>query len=145
MLTKDAKSLATTSSGHPLIIEKKYGKGKLISFMVPWFEGVTQDISNAALQLFDKMISDIQPVKIEGLPVEFLTTKSDQFFNVIISNNSDQVWKGKIMARSVSSQFLKCKELITSKKLNFVRKKDGVSEVEVIVPPFEISVISWSK
>ena len=144
-LTKNAKSLATTSSGHPLIIEKKYGKGKLISFMIPWFEGATLDISNAALQLFDKVISEIQPVKIEGLPVEFLITKSDRFVNVVISNNSDQVWNGKIMARSVSSQFSKCKELITSKKLNFIRKKDGFSEVEVIVPPFEISVISWSK
>lgn len=119
--------------------------GKVNSFHL-WFLGLraTLDISNAALQLFDKVISDIQPVKIEGLPVEFLTTKSDQFFNVVISNNSDQVWNGKIMARSVSSQFSKCKELITS-KLNFIRKKDGFSEVEVIVPPFEISVISWSK
>lgn len=142
---KKAKALAVTSNGSPLLIEKIYGKGRLISSMIPWFEGAPLDISNAAVHLFDKVFFDIQPAKIKGLPVEFLSTKNANHFNVVVSNNSDQVWKGKIITSSVSPEFKKCRELISDKKLTYLIKKNGSYEVDINIPPFEISIISWSK
>ena len=141
----DSKPLAFASDGYPLLIEKQYGKGKLISCMIPWFEGAPLDLSNAALQLFDKVISEIQPVKIEGLPIEFLSTKGDNSYNVVLSNNSDQLWKGKIVVRQVATELSKCTELITNHKLNPVREKNGETEVSVEIPPYEVRVISWDK
>ena len=142
---KNSKALATTSGGDPLMIEKQYGKGKLISCMIPWFEGAPLDLSNAALQMFDKVISEIQPVKIEGLPIEFLSTKTDRSYNVVLSNNSDQWWKGRIVVRSVAPELTKCMELITRQPLKSIKKKNRETNVDVVVPPYEVRVISWYK
>lgn len=142
---KNSIALATTSGGDPLMIEKKYGKGKLISCMIPWFEGAPLDLSNAALQLFDKVISEIQPVKIEGLPIEFLSTKTDNSYNVILSNNSDQCWKGRIVVHSIAPDLTKCMELFSRQPLKPERKKNNKTEIDITVPPYEVRVISWFK
>lgn len=141
----DSRSLASASDGYPLFIEKQYGKGKLISCMIPWFEGAPLDLSNAAFQIFDKVISEIQPVRIEGLPLEFLSTKSNNSCNVVLSNNSDQEWKGSVKARLVAPELSKCKELITNLVLKSVRNKSGETEVNLTIPPYEIRVVSWTK
>lgn len=142
---KDSKALATTSGGNPLIIEKQYGKGKLITCMIPWFEGAPLDLSNAALLLFDKVFSEIQPVKIEGLPIEFLSTKGNNSYNVVLSNNSEHLWKGKITVRQVAAELSKCTELITRQALKSIRKMNGETKVDLTIPPYEVRVISWSK
>lgn len=141
----DSKALATTSGGAPLMIEKQYGKGKLISCMIPWFEGAMPDLSNAALQMFDRVISEVQPVRIEGLPVEYLSTTTDNSYNVVLSNNSEKPWKGRIIVRSVAPELIKCKELLTNQPLKPVRKKSRETKVDIVIPPYEVRVISWYK
>ncbi len=139
------RALASTANGSPLIIEKIVGKGKLISCMIPWFEGAPQSIGNAALSLFDKIISDVQPVRIEGLPLEYLSTKSSNNYNIVLSNNSNQDWKGKIIARNVDQTFNFCKELLNNQVLRSTRKVNGNVEVSVTIPAYEVRVVSWSK
>jgi len=113
--------------------------------MIPWFEGAMNDLSNASLQMFDRVISEVQPVRIEGLPVEYLCTTTDNSYNVVLSNNNEQPWKGRIIARPVSPDLKKCKELLTNQPLKPVRKKNRETEVDIVVPPYEVRVISWYK
>jgi len=139
------RQLVATPDGHPLFVEKKYGKGRLISCMIPWFEGAANPLCNSAIQVFNKVISAAQPVKIDGLPIEFLSTKSASSCNVVLSNNSDQVWSGRIHASSVEKDFKTCNELIANQRLTSIISPDGTVYVQLDIPPYEIRVVSWSK
>jgi hypothetical protein len=142
---RDATVLAKASNGAPLVLEKNYGKGKFITCLIPYFEGYYSSISKVANELFNRVVSEVQPVNVEGIPVEFLSTKSKDHYNVILSNNNDQEWYGKIILKTLDIKFKTCHELLMEKKISFEKTKSGGAEATVLVPPYEVCIFSWSE
>lgn len=141
----DGKAIVSASDGSPIVIEKKHGAGRLISCMIPWFEGATTGISNAALYLFDMIISEVQPVMVEGPPVEYLSSRNESEYTVLISNNSSLPWKGKVTARNITKEYGKCMELLTGEPLRYKLVKNEGALVELVVPAFDVRAVCWSK
>lgn len=141
---KDASVIATTGDGSPLLISKTYGKGKLITSLVPWFEGMFNSLHGAVSIVLDEEIKKVQPVTVVGSPIEFLSAKEDGIYNVLLSNNSNTTWKGKVKTKNLTREYIKCSELLTGEKLKTNFSKDKETSVEVEVPPFDVRVISWS-
>jgi hypothetical protein len=101
-------------------------------------------VSNLAVKIFDSAISKVQPARVEGLPIEFLSTETSDCFNVVLSNNSGTEWKGKVIAHLPDSKFNSCSELLTGQKFNSKYRKDKNGEVFISVPAYEVRVISWT-
>jgi hypothetical protein len=93
------------------------------------------------MKILDDEINNIQPAIVEGLPIEFLSTKSGDNINVVLSNNSGTEWKGKVIVRQDNRKFGSCRELLTGQKHY---SKHYNSEVFVSVPAYELRVLSWS-
>jgi len=142
--TSDAVVIATTDDNSPLLIEKSYGKGKLVTCMVPWFEGTFNSLNGVVLYLLDEEIGKVQPVMVEGPSIEFLSSKGNGVYNVLLSNNSSISWEGKIKVKNLTRDYILCRELLTGERLHTKFSKNEGAKVEVEVPPFDVRVISWS-
>lgn len=124
--------LATAHDSSPILFEKRYGKGRLISCMTPWFEGGESNLSGIAEYIFDKEISPLSPIKVVGAPIEYIITKGDGCINVVLSNSSDVEWAGSIKPKF---RYHTATEMFS--KSNIKVEKSGA----IKIPPFDIVVI----
>ncbi len=141
----DGKARAVTLGDWPILIEKSHGKGKLISCMIPWFEGIHAGLSGAVWQLLDRVMAQVQPAVVNGPPIAYLTTKSAEAVNVVLSNNSDRLWQGAVALHAAESDMVHCQELLTREKISFTRNPQGAVVADMKVPPYEVRVLSWSR
>jgi hypothetical protein len=136
-----AKRIAEAQDGSPLIIENKIGKGRLVTSLVPWFEGSPAPLCDAMEKMFDEYITKVLPARIEGMPVEYLTTKDNEYFNVIVSNNSGSTWSGKICPGFDIKNLKDPVELITGNTMKY--QNNSERSILAVIPPYEIRVFSW--
>ena len=139
-----ARVLARAANGAPLLLEQPHGAGRVITCLVPWFEGISADLCGVALAVFDHVIGSVQPVRVQGLPIEWLSTRGDREYTVVLSNNSDQQWTGTVAARAVDASYPACRELLTGRHLATTTSPAGTS-VHVQVPPFGVALLSWTR
>lgn len=131
-----------SSNGAPLVITKKQGRGKVITCLIPWFEGTPCALNGIALEMLDQVISAVQPVQIDGLPIEWLSTVAENQYCVLLSNNSDQDWEGTVTARRVNASFQKCTELRSGQSLKTHNTENG-AQVRLKLAPFDVGVVAW--
>lgn len=141
-LSEKASLLAQAPNGDPLIIRQSLEKGDIYTCLVPWFEGPVEPLAGVAQKLFDTVMAQVQPVVVEGLPVEWVSTLQDGQHTVVLANHDGQPWRGKVTLKSSTKDKLTCTELFSGKKLS-VHRKDTGYQVTLDIPAYEVSVIRW--
>lgn len=123
----EGKVLATSDTGEPLAVRKDHGKGAVYTCLIPWYEGGHSDIAGAAQQLFDEVIGSVQPVRVEGLPIQYISTAGDKQRTVVALNHREKPWTGTITLADPAARYKKCTELLTSKPVKFKKTAKGLS------------------
>lgn len=117
--------LAVTDTQEPLVIRKACGKGDVYTCLIPWYEGGHTDVAGAAQKLFDQVIGSVQPVRVEGLPIQYMSTTGDKQRTVVALNHREKPWKGAITLIDPSAKYKKCTELLSSKPIMFKKTHKG--------------------
>jgi hypothetical protein len=143
-LNEGAIALAQTPHGDPLIVRQPMGEGAVYTSLIPWFEGGHQPLSGVALRLLDAVISDVQPVTVEGLPVEWLSTTGAGHRTAVIANHDGHAWEGTVHVKKVDSHLEVCTELRTGETVDFVRENGGAT-VRLQVPAYEVRILRWTQ
>ena len=134
--------LARTSGNAPLIARRPLGRGFVYSCLLPWYASEQGPLSGLALRMFDDVIGALQPVKVEGAPVEWLSTSSTEGKTVIVANHDGQPWSGTIRVKHVDARYTHCRELLTDQAVSFRRAGDG-TVLEAQIPPYEVRAFRW--
>ena len=134
--------LAQTSTGRPLVIRHQLGKGSVYTCTVPWYEGPLGQFAGPALRMIDNIIEPIQPVVIQGLPVEWLSTHGPARRTVLVANHNEQEWKGLVTVRNIPGNTKKCVELLTGKVIRF-ETTNNQATVKLKIPRFDIRILRW--
>ncbi len=142
--THDAEVLARTPGGDPLVIRSRQGRGSVYVSLLPWFGSGDSPWAKLSLRLADEVIRPVQPVLIDGLPVEWLSTRDLEHRTVVIANHDGQPWRGTVTLRDVPANFRECRELLTGKSVKSHRKSSNQFCV-VEVPPYDVRVIRYSR
>lgn len=138
-----ARVLARAANGAPLLLEQPHGAGRFVTCLVPWFEGSGSDLCGVAVAAFDHVLAAVQPVHIEGLPIQWISTRRPGAHTVVLSNNDDREWTGRVTARVVEPSLRSCRELLAERELETARTGES-SSVALAVPPFGVAVIEWT-
>ena len=138
------KVLAQTPDGMPLAVCKQLGSGRIYTCTIPWGESANSAISGVFLRLLDEVIRQVQPVHMDGLPVEWLSTITDSHRTVVVANHHDQPWIGTVHVRNLSAKMNRCTELTTNQRL-FYRRQGKDALVKLNVPAFDVKVLRWSQ
>ena len=122
----------------PIVVKRALGKGAIYTSLVPWFLN-GKGLSSVATEVFDRVISPSQPIKIkEGLPCLFWTSTTHVSVNngvnrfVALANNAGGGWVGKIESHMPSKcQAFACKDLLSGKELQCSRQEndDGYADI----------------
>ena len=139
-----AEVLARTPGEDPLVVRHRLGRGKIYASLLPWFGSGDSVWAKLSLRLTDEVIRPVQPVLIDGLPVEWLSTHDANHRTVVIANHDGQPWRGTVTLRDVPTDFRACRELMTGESVNSHRKADGRSCL-VEVPPYDVRVIRYCR
>lgn len=118
--------LATSDTGDPLIIRQPHGKGAVYTSLIPWYEGGHTDIAGAAQALFDQVLGGVQPVTVEGLPIQYLSTTGPGQRTVAALNHRETPWRGTITLADPDASYKKCTELVTSTSVEFKKTAQGL-------------------
>jgi len=92
--------------------------------------------------MMDHVMTSVRPVTIEGLPVEWLSTRGPGRRTVLIANHSEQNWQGRIRIRATSRSYGKCVELLRDCEWPFTQDKNDYSAA-VEVPAYDVGVFRW--
>jgi hypothetical protein len=114
-----------------------------VTCLVPWFEGSGSDLCGVSAAAFDHVISPVQPVHIEGLPIQWVSTRRPGAHTVVLSNNDDREWTGRVTARGIDPSLRSCRELLAARELGTSRTGEGAA-VALTVPPFGVAVVEWT-
>jgi hypothetical protein len=86
----------------------------------------------------------VQPVLVDGLPVEWLSTRDANHRTVVIANHDGQPWRGTVTLRAVPADFREGRELLTGRSVKSHRKAADRS-CAVEVPPYDVRVIRYNR
>ncbi|MBN2569798.1 MAG: hypothetical protein JXB42_10260 [Deltaproteobacteria bacterium] len=134
--------LAKTATGRPLITQNQLGKGYIYTCTVPWYEGPLGQFVGTALRMMNNIIGPIQPVIVEGLPVEWVSTQGPNRRTVLVANHSEQKWKGFVTVREIPIDSNKCVDLITGSVLSF-QIENNSARIQIEIPPFDVRILRW--
>jgi hypothetical protein len=141
---KDTQVMAATPQGAPLVITRVVGKGRIVTCLVPWYEAGHTPLAKLALRLFDEIIRPVQPVRVEGLPVEWLSTSGDGEKTVLVANHDANPWCGAVRL-PLDNDFGKCTELVTGSETGYRRDEDGWVACALEVPAYDVRVLRWTR
>ncbi len=144
-LAQGVEAPVKTPAGDSLVLRNTVGKGAVVTCLIPWFEAGHTPLSRIALRLFDEVFDTVQPVKIEGLPVQWLSTRGDGQRTLLVTNNDGNAWSGTATVRDVDPVLAQCRDIVTGEKLPFERRNDANAVVKLNVPAYGVRVVRWEK
>jgi hypothetical protein len=136
--------LGQTDTKKPAAVCHDLGKGKVYTILAPWYEAGHNDLSLVSKRIFDHVIEPLMPAKVEGLSVEWVTTKAKEQRTILIANHRNNVWEGKVFLKMPDFTASKCSELLSDKKIK-IHKCDYGYSADVLIPPYDIKIIRWEK
>ena len=136
--------LARTSGNVPVIARRPLGRGFIYSCLLPWYESERGPLSGLALRMFDEVFGSVQPVKIDGAPVEWLSTSSALERTVVVANHDGQPWSGTIRVQRMDSRLTQCRELLTDRPVSF-RRDGAAAELAAQIPSYEVRAFRWRR
>lgn len=140
--SSNVSTIACSSSDDPLVVKARYGQGYVVTCLLPWLESEHRPLSGVALRSLDELIHPIQPVVVEGLPVQFVCTQDAGGITVCIANHADVSWSGKVRVRC-GHDLDRCVELRSGRDLAIVHN-GGLPEVHVTINRYDVAVLRWS-
>ena len=143
-LDASCETLARTPHGAPLIVCRRSGHGKTYTCLIPWYEAAATPLAGAAQRLLDEIIEAVQPVMIEGLPVEWTSSRGDGWQQVMVANHDEAPWQGTVILRRPTDDYTRCQELVTSDAIEFSNTQRGI-ETLVEIPPYDVRILRWTK
>lgn len=138
------EAVASTPSGDPVALRHALGAGRVFTVLIPWFEAGHSSLCGAALRLFDEVIGAVQPVRVDGLPVQWLSTSGAGHRTVLITNNDGAEWSGKVTLRGVDKTLPRCADLLSGDAVPFDLVEGG-AVLSTTVPPYGVRVLRWTK
>ena len=132
--------LAKTCGGDPLVTRKIHGAGCVYYGALPWLESGGAPLSRLALRLLDQAIGSVQPVSVQGLPVEWLSASGPGNRTVVIANNGSEYWSGRLSIRDSNRRVRSCQELLSERPLDIERTHDGII-VGLDIAPFDLGIV----
>lgn len=138
----DVEVLAQASSGEPLAARNRVGKGYVYTCTTPWFEGADAAIAEHAVRLLDNVMEGVQPVAVDGVPVEWLSQRSADEYTVVLANNGEGEWSGTVTVKSLPQGLNDCRELLMGQSVSFSQEKSQV-RCSLTIPPYEVRVLQW--
>jgi hypothetical protein len=139
----DVDVLARTPGGDPLVARHSLGRGAVWTCLVPWFEAEGRACAGLARRLFDEVIGAVQPVSVDGLPVEWLSARGEKDYTVVVANNDGAPWRGTVSTERVPEAWDSCRELLTQSTIAFSRAGDR-SDCVLEVPAYDVRAVRWS-
>lgn len=136
--------LAATPSGDPLVLRRRVGTGAVVTVLVPWYEAGHAPLCGLARRAFDEVFGGVQPVRVKGLPVQWLSTTGAGHRTVLVSNNDGAPWTGEVVVSNVAPALEKCRELTTGAEAPFSRNGETASAA-VSVAPYGVAVLRWTE
>lgn len=140
----EAEVVAATHSGDPLALRHAVGEGAVYTVLIPWFEAGHGSLCGAALRLFDEVIGAVQPVRVEGPPVQWLSTRGAGHRTVLVTNNDGAAWSGKVTLRRADPALRRCDDLLSGEPVPFERA-GGDAAAFVSVPPYGVLALRWTE
>ncbi len=90
-----------------------------------------------ARQIFDDLLLSLQPATVEGLPLEWVVSRSEDAVTLLVANHDEAQWVGNTTLRDVPGQFQQCTNAVTGAVLKCVRQDDASVRFE------GLSVLPW--
>lgn len=122
---QEVEAFARTASGEPLVVRRRLGRGCVWTCLVPWFEGGDSGICGPARRMWDTILAELSPVQVDGLPVEWVSTKNGNDTWVVIANHDGTPWRGQVRIRT-SAMPHKCRELLTGGEIEIGKDAEQV-------------------
>ena len=127
----------------PIAVENKIGKGKVVTTL-PYF--MMHPVHRNPLQIseciYDQVISDILPYRIDGKPIQYIFNKTETEDMIALFNNGDKSWKGCIVSKNkpINTKFDWHKDAPAK-----WFKEKSIWKLEVRVPKFSFKIITIKK
>ena len=138
-----AEALARTPAGDVLVARHELGRGEVFTCLAPWGESGSASLAELSRKLLDQAIAPVQPIVVDGLPVEWMSTTGADHRTVLVANHSGEAWQGSIRVKDLSPRWTTCRELLTETPMTFQRP-NRAAVVSLEVPPYDVRVIRWS-
>lgn len=135
--------LSHTHSHAPLIVRNRVGKGTVYTCLSPWYASERAPLSDFSLAMLDRVMASVQPISIEGIPVQWCSTRSDKTRTIAIANHSGETWQGAVCIKDLSPDLRLCREMRTRKSQVFAFK-NGTARLELSIPAYDVAVLRWS-
>lgn len=138
----DAEATAAHSEeagGDPLVTRHALGRGHVWTCLAAWFEGANADLAGPAGELFDTVIAPLQPWAVEGLPIEWLSTRGSRGADhrtLVLANHSPQPWTGRVRCLDRGFTPTHAVELITGSELGPV---EAGRSIDITVAPLGVA------
>ena len=139
-----ADVLAKTPSKDPLVYRNFLGKGVIYTCTIPYMRGGVSPLADIATGLMDYVVNQVQPVRIKGLPVEWMSSRGRNFCNVVVANHSSIPWNGTVEVCKIDFSPSKVTELRGQQDIKM--NQQGASVVfESSVPAYDINAYQIRK
>lgn len=132
-----------THNHAPLIVRNTVGKGTVYTCLSPWYASERAPLSDFALAMLDTVMASVQPITIEGIPVQWCSTRSDKTRTVAIANHSGETWQGAVCIKDLSPDLRVCREMRGQKSQIFA-VKNGITRLDLSIPAYDVAVVRWS-
>jgi hypothetical protein len=135
--------LAHTHNQAPLVVRNTVGRGEVYTCLSPWYASERAPLSGFALAMLDTVMAAVQPITIEGIPVQWCSTRTDHTRTVAIANHSGEPWKGAVCIRDLPPDLRVCREMRGGKSQSFTLKQ-GITRLDLSIPAYDVAVVRWS-
>ena len=139
-----AKVLTRAHNQAPLVVRHTVGKGKVYTCLSPWYASERAPLSDFALAMLDTVMPTVQSITVEGIPVQWCSTRSENARTIAIANHSGETWHGTVSIKDLSPDLRLCREMRSRRSLKY-QIKDGITQLDLTIPAYDVAVVRWSK
>jgi hypothetical protein len=115
----------------------------VVTCLLPWLESEHAPLSALATRILDQCVEPLRPVRIDGLPVQYVVSRDADRLLVCIANHAEVPWTGRVAVRDAEAPWNACVELRTAAPLPVRRRSDG-AEIDAAVGRFDVAVLQWT-
>ena len=137
-----AEVWASTLAGDPLVIAAPLGSGRVITVLIPWYEGGFAPLAGVAARLFDHVFDTVRPVAVDGPPAEWLSATGADHRTMLLAHHDGVPWQGTVTLRDVPVAYDACRDLLSGETLSFDRAGSDV-RLNLALPPYGVRLIRW--
>ncbi len=144
VITAQAKAVLYTDTHAPLVVRDTVGRGRVYTCLSPWYASERSSLSDFALSMLDTVMASVQPITIEGVAVQWWSTRADKARTVAIANHSGETWRGAVCIKDLSPDLRVCRETCSQKSQAFAIE-NGITRLQLSISAYDVAVVRWLK